>query len=203
MAPLGRGGEPEGRLALDAEAVLVNESAARDASLDLLVGISSCRIAERVRHLRLMGTAGAQCHENRDADATELRRRTRADHAARTVLVLAFDELFASAMRSVVVCCYAISQGDKVFAKLAANLDANPALNVRIFTNSSTTLASPRGCGHSLMRSSSGGSCPSCPMFASELFELLERVRNAHTWRQLLELLTARATCTPSGRMLI
>ena len=38
VAPLGRGGEPEGRLALDAEAVLVNESAARDASLDLLVG---------------------------------------------------------------------------------------------------------------------------------------------------------------------
>ena len=36
-------------------------------------------------------------------------------------------------MRSVVVCCYAISQGDKVFAKLAANLDANPALNLRIF----------------------------------------------------------------------
>jgi phosphatidylserine/phosphatidylglycerophosphate/cardiolipin synthase-like enzyme len=44
-------------------------------------------------------------------------------------------ELFASATRSVLVCGFAISQGDKVFANLARNLDANPSLNVRIFTN--------------------------------------------------------------------
>ncbi len=44
-------------------------------------------------------------------------------------------ELFASARRSVLVCGFAISQGDRVFAKLAQNLDANPSLDVRIFTN--------------------------------------------------------------------
>ena len=44
-------------------------------------------------------------------------------------------ELFASAKRSVLVCGYAISQGDQVFAKLAQNLDVNPSLDVRIFTN--------------------------------------------------------------------
>ena len=30
---------------------------------------------------------------------------------------------------------FAIRQGDRVFAKLAENMDANPALDVRIFTN--------------------------------------------------------------------
>ena len=44
-------------------------------------------------------------------------------------------ELFASAKRSVLVCGFAISQGRKVFARLAQNMDANPDLDVRIFTN--------------------------------------------------------------------
>jgi phosphatidylserine/phosphatidylglycerophosphate/cardiolipin synthase-like enzyme len=44
-------------------------------------------------------------------------------------------ELFASAKRSVLVCGFAIKQGDTVFARLAQNLDACPSLDVRIFTN--------------------------------------------------------------------
>lgn len=44
-------------------------------------------------------------------------------------------ELFASARRTVLVAGFAIQQGDRVFAKLAENIDANPALDVRIFTN--------------------------------------------------------------------
>jgi phosphatidylserine/phosphatidylglycerophosphate/cardiolipin synthase-like enzyme len=44
-------------------------------------------------------------------------------------------ELFASAKRSVVVAGFAIRQGDRVFAPLASNMDKNPALDVRIFTN--------------------------------------------------------------------
>lgn len=44
-------------------------------------------------------------------------------------------ELFASARRSVVVAGFAIRQGDRVFAPLAANMDGNHALDVRIFTN--------------------------------------------------------------------
>ncbi len=44
-------------------------------------------------------------------------------------------ELFASAKRSVVVAGFAIRQGDRVFAPLATNMDSNPALDVRIFTN--------------------------------------------------------------------
>lgn len=44
-------------------------------------------------------------------------------------------ELFASAKRSVVVAGFAIKQGDRVFATLATNMDHNPALDVRIFTN--------------------------------------------------------------------
>jgi len=44
-------------------------------------------------------------------------------------------ELFASAKRSVLVCGYAISQGQKVFARLAQNMDVNADLDVRIFTN--------------------------------------------------------------------
>jgi phosphatidylserine/phosphatidylglycerophosphate/cardiolipin synthase-like enzyme len=56
-------------------------------------------------------------------------------HASSRDTGVVVPELFASATRSVLVCGYAISQGDKVFARLAANLDANPALDVRIFTN--------------------------------------------------------------------
>jgi len=44
-------------------------------------------------------------------------------------------ELFAGARRSVVVAGFAIRQGDAVFARLAENMEANPALAVRIFTN--------------------------------------------------------------------
>jgi phosphatidylserine/phosphatidylglycerophosphate/cardiolipin synthase-like enzyme len=44
-------------------------------------------------------------------------------------------ELFASAKRSVLVCGFAISQGDKVFAALARNMDTNADLDVRLFTN--------------------------------------------------------------------
>jgi phosphatidylserine/phosphatidylglycerophosphate/cardiolipin synthase-like enzyme len=44
-------------------------------------------------------------------------------------------ELFAAARHSVLVAGFAIRQGDKVFATLARNMDANPALDVRIFTN--------------------------------------------------------------------
>jgi phosphatidylserine/phosphatidylglycerophosphate/cardiolipin synthase-like enzyme len=43
--------------------------------------------------------------------------------------------LFASAKRSVVVAGFAIRQGDRVFATLATNMDNNPSLDVRIFTN--------------------------------------------------------------------
>jgi PLD-like domain len=44
-------------------------------------------------------------------------------------------ELFARAKRTVLVAGFAIRQGDRVFAQLAENMDANPALDVRIFTN--------------------------------------------------------------------
>ena len=44
-------------------------------------------------------------------------------------------ELFASAKRSVLVCGFAIANGDRVFAALARNMDEHADLDVRIFTN--------------------------------------------------------------------
>jgi phosphatidylserine/phosphatidylglycerophosphate/cardiolipin synthase-like enzyme len=44
-------------------------------------------------------------------------------------------ELFASARQSVLVSGYAVRQGKRVFHELAANLDAHPQLQVRMFLN--------------------------------------------------------------------
>jgi hypothetical protein len=45
------------------------------------------------------------------------------------------SELFRGAERSVLVSGFALYQGRKVFRDLAANLDANPSLDVRLFLN--------------------------------------------------------------------
>jgi phosphatidylserine/phosphatidylglycerophosphate/cardiolipin synthase-like enzyme len=89
-------------------------------------------------HLALLLETSAEVAEARlvQAEATELvwtGPESTVSHSRDTAVVV--EELFASATRSVLVSTFAIQQGQRVFAPLAARLDALPELSARLFVH--------------------------------------------------------------------
>ncbi len=151
--------QPDPPLAIDAvSAALLRELAAAFRSGQLtapltpfgLQRVASCPapLAADLRRLGAEGMSSAHLALLLDVAATAAEARLARESAAELVWSgpeapqsrsrdtrVVLDELFSSAQRSVLVSTYVIQQLERVFARLAARLDAVPELVARIFMN--------------------------------------------------------------------